>query len=139
ALSVRELTAAGVDNVTLELRAGEIVGLAGLIGAGRSELARAIYGANATTGGDVQFGTARRGGTPAASLRAGVAMIPESRKDEGLFLRRPIRENVSLPRVSAFARFGFVRRAQERKRVADSLLQVAGSPLLEAPAGALSG
>lgn len=139
ALSVRELTAAGVENVSLEIRAGEIVGLAGLIGAGRSELARAIYGANPTTGGDVQFASARGGSTPAASLRAGVAMIPESRKDEGLFLRRPIRENVSLPRVAAFARFGFVRRGQERKQVADSLRQVAGSPLLEAPAGALSG
>ena len=139
ALSIRGLSAPGVHDATLQILAGEIVGLAGLIGAGRSELARAIYGANPVTGGEVRFGSANLGGTPAASLRAGVAMIPESRKDEGLFLRRPIRENVSLSSVAAFARFGFVRRRQERGRVGEALQQVTGSPLLEAPAGALSG
>jgi ABC-type sugar transport system ATPase subunit len=139
ALSVRGLSAPGVHDATLEIRSGEIVGLAGLIGAGRSELARAIYGANPISGGDVQFGSVNLGGSPAASLRAGVAMIPESRKDEGLFLRRPIRENVSLSSVAALARFGFVRRGHERSQVSDALRRVAGSPLLEAPAGALSG
>ena len=139
ALSIRGLSAPGVQDATLEIRSGEIVGLAGLIGAGRSELARAIYGANPITGGDVRFGSASLGGTPAASLKAGVAMIPESRKDDGLFLRRPIRENVSLSSVAALARFGFVRRGRERRRVSEALAKVAGSPLLEAPAGALSG
>jgi rhamnose transport system ATP-binding protein len=128
-----------VQDVSLELRRGEIVGIAGLIGAGRSELARAIYGANPATGGAVEHGSTRLGGTPAASLRAGVAMIPESRKDDGLFLRRPIRENVSLSTVASFARLGFVRRGRERARVSEELHRVAGSPLLEAPAGALSG
>jgi ABC-type sugar transport system ATPase subunit len=139
ALSIRHLSAPGVQDVSLELRAGEIVGVAGLIGAGRSELARAIYGVNPVTGGEVESGSIRLGGTPAASLRAGVAMIPESRKDDGLFLRRPIRENVSLSRVASFATFGFVRPGRERSRVRDELHRVAGSPLLEAPAGALSG
>lgn len=138
-LSIRHLSAPGVHDVSLELKAGEIVGVAGLIGAGRSELARAIYGANPVTAGEVRSGSAHLGGTPAASLRAGVAMIPESRKDDGLFLRRPIRENVSLSAVASFARFGFVRRGRERNRVKDELRRVAGSPLLEAPAGALSG
>ena len=139
ALSIRHLSAPGVGDVSLELRSGEIVGIAGLIGAGRSELARAIYGANPATGGEVRSGSARLGSTPAASLRAGVAMIPESRKDDGLFLRRPIRENVSLSSVASFARFGFVRRGRERSRVSEELRLVTGSPLLEAPAGALSG
>jgi simple sugar transport system ATP-binding protein/ribose transport system ATP-binding protein len=139
ALSIRHLSAPGVQDATLEIRSGEIVGLAGLIGAGRSELARAIYGANPISGGDVQFGTTSLGVTPAASLRAGVAMIPESRKDEGLFLRRPIRENVSLSSVAALARFGFVRRGRERSQVSEALRRVTGSTLLEAPAEALSG
>ncbi len=139
ALSVRHLSAPGVKDVSLEVRTGEVVGLAGLIGAGRSELARAIYGANALTDGEVQFGSAHVGGTPGASLRAGVAMIPESRKDDGLFLGRPIRENVSLSSVAALATFGFVRRGKERSQVSESLRQVAGSPLLDPPAGALSG
>ncbi|MGZ8513631.1 MAG: sugar ABC transporter ATP-binding protein [Candidatus Limnocylindrales bacterium] len=138
-LSIRHLSAPGVHDVSLELRSGEIVGVAGLIGAGRSELARAIYGVNPATGGAVESGSIPLGATPAASLRAGVAMIPESRKDDGLFLRRPIRENVSLSTVASFARFGFVRRGRERSRVSEELHRVAGSPLLEAPAGALSG
>ena len=138
-LSIRHLSAPGVHDVSLDLRSGEIVGVAGLIGAGRSELARAIYGVNPATGGEVESGSTRLGDTPAASLRAGVAMIPESRKDDGLFLRRPIRENVSLSTVASFARFGFVRRGRERSRVSEELHRVAGSPLLEAPAGALSG
>jgi simple sugar transport system ATP-binding protein/ribose transport system ATP-binding protein len=139
ALSIRGLSAPGVHDVSLDVRSGEIVGLAGLIGAGRSELARAIYGAVTATGGGARFGTTDLAGTPAASLLAGVAMIPESRKDDGLFLRRPIRENVSLSSLADLARFGFVRRGQERSKVGDALRRVAGSPLLEAPAGALSG
>ncbi len=72
---------------TLTLRAGEIVGLAGLVGAGRSELARAIYGASPTTAGSVQVAGGALPGRPGASIRSGVAMIPESRKDDGLILR----------------------------------------------------
>lgn len=139
ALSIRGLSAPGVHDVSLELRAGEILGMAGLIGAGRSELARAVFGAAPITAGDVRFGDAIVGQSPAASLRAGVAMIPESRKDEGLFLGRPIRENVSLSSLGDVSRFGFVRRGHERGRVSDALRKAAGSPLLEAPAGALSG
>ena len=121
------------------MHVGEIVGVAGLIGAGRSELARAIYGANPTTAGTAHFGSHDLAGTPAASLRAGVALIPESRKDDGLFVRRPIRENVSLSTIAGLARLGFVRRGSERSQVGQALRQAAGSPLLEAPAGALSG
>ena len=66
-------------------------------------------------------------------------MIPESRKDDGLILRRPIRENVSLTSLRRFQRFGFVRRGAERAPVRDALERVTGSSLLEAPAGSLSG
>ena len=61
--------------------------------------------------GQVLVGDAPLGGRPSASLHAGVALIPESRKDDGLILRRPIRENVSLTSLDRFERFGFVRRA----------------------------
>jgi ABC-type sugar transport system ATPase subunit len=66
-------------------------------------------------------------------------LIPESRKDDGLLLRRPIRENVSLASLRSLQRFGFVRRRAERARVEAALDQVAGAASLEAPAGALSG
>jgi simple sugar transport system ATP-binding protein/ribose transport system ATP-binding protein len=138
-LAIHELQAPGVREASLEVRAGEIVALAGLIGAGRTELARAIYGATAATSGSIRMAGAELAGGPAAALRAGVAMIPESRKDDGLLLRRPIRENVSLSSVAGMARSGFVRRGEERRRVGEALAGVAGTTLLEAPAGALSG
>ena len=139
ALSIDGLSAPGVENATLTLRAGEIVGLAGLVGAGRSELARAIFGASPTTAGGVHVADAVLPGRPAASIEAGVAMIPESRKDDGLILRRPVRENVSLTSLRRFQRLGFVRHGAERARVRDALGRVDGSPMIEASAGSLSG
>jgi len=138
-LAVEGLSGPGVVDASLTLRAGEIVGLAGLIGAGRSELVRAIYGASQATAGGVQVAGAALPGRPGASIEAGVAMIPESRKDDGLILRRPIRENVSLTSLRRFERLGFVRRGSERAEVRGALERVTGSSLLEAPAGSLSG
>ena len=139
ALAIEGLSAPGVEDATLTIRAGEIVGLAGLIGAGRSELARAIYGATTATAGGVHVAGAMLPGRPGASIEAGVALIPESRKDDGLILRRPIRENVSITSLRRFQRLGFVRRGAERAQVREALEHVAGSPLLEASAGSLSG
>ena len=138
-LAIEGLSAPGVQDATLTLRAGEIVGLAGLIGAGRSELAHAIYGAAPARTGGIQVAGNALPGRPAASIEAGVALIPESRKDDGLILRRPIRENVSLTSLKRFQRMGFVRRGAERSEVRDALARVTGSALLEAPAGSLSG
>ena len=139
AIAVEGLSAIGVTDVSLTLRAGEIVGLAGLIGAGRSELARAIYGADPLSAGQVLVRGTPVGGQPAASIKAGVAMIPESRKDDGLILRRSIRENVSLTSLGRFQRFGFVRRGSERTAVRSALGQVDGTDLVDALAGSLSG
>ena len=99
---------------------GEIVALAGLVGAGRSELARAIYGAVPVVGGQLSAGSTALSGRPDASIRAGVAMIPESRKDDGLMLGRPVRENVSLASLPKLGRLGFVRRRAETARVRSS-------------------
>ena len=138
-LVVENLTAPGVSGVSLAVRAGEIVALAGLIGAGRSELARAIFGAAPATAARLTLGDAPIGASPEASIRAGIALIPESRKDEGLMLGRPVRENVSLANLPRFTRMGFVRRPSETRRVADALSRVAGTNALEAPAVSLSG
>jgi len=139
ALTIQGLSAPGVHDVSLELRSGEIVGLAGLVGAGRTELARAIYGATPAFDGEIRTRDARLDGSPGGSLDLGVALIPESRKDDGLLLRRPIRENVSLASLRHFQRLGFVRRGVEQARVSEALHRVTGTPLLDAPAGALSG
>jgi simple sugar transport system ATP-binding protein/ribose transport system ATP-binding protein len=139
ALSVRDVHAPGVRGVSIEVRAGEIVGLAGLIGAGRTELARAIYGAAPVAAGEVHIGARRAPRSPIGSIGAGVLMIPESRKDDGLLLGRPIRENVSISSLGGLSRAGFVSRRRERERVREVLDRAAAPAALEAPAGSLSG
>ena len=139
-LEARGLSAHGVRDVTLDVRAGEIVGLAGLVGSGRTELARALCRAQRVTAGTVTTAgeplTARRPGGrrvlgsqwpargPHAALRAGLAMIPESRKEQGLLLGRPITENVSLARLARLSELGLVRRRTERRAVTSALGQV---------------
>ncbi len=139
ALSVRNLHAAGVVGASLEIRAGEIVGLAGLVGAGRSELARAIYGAIPATAAELRTAATDLPGRPVGSIRAGLALIPESRKDDGLMLGRPVRENVSLASLPRMGRLGFVRRGLERARVGDALDRATALRLLEATPATLSG
>jgi simple sugar transport system ATP-binding protein/ribose transport system ATP-binding protein len=139
ALTVRDLSAAGVSGASLEIRAGEIVGLAGLVGAGRSELARAIFGAVPTTAVELSAGSTRLPGKPIGSIRAGVTMIPESRKDDGLMLRRPVRENVSLASLRKFANVGFISRRAESADVGAALRSVDATSSLEAPPATLSG
>jgi rhamnose transport system ATP-binding protein len=121
-LTVRDLHAPRVDGVSFTVRAGEIVALAGLVGAGRTELARAVFGAERPVAGEVVVagGPALTGG-PRARLRAGLAMIPESRKEDGLLPGRSVTENVSLASLGSVSRYGFVRRGAERRRTRDAL------------------
>ena len=140
-LHVDQVHAPGVSGVSLEVREGEIVGLAGLVGAGRTELARAIFGADRRTHGVVELaGRPLRTGGPNASLRNGLALIPESRKDQGLFFSRSVVENVSLSSLAACSRAGVVQRRCERSATAQVLdglaLKAAG---YDAPVASLSG
>jgi ribose transport system ATP-binding protein len=115
-LSVRDLHGPGVVGASFELRAGEIVGLAGLVGAGRTELARTIFGAAPLESGDAVLASGKSlARSPRESLDDGVAMIPESRKDEGLVLGRSSIENTTLSRLTRFSALGVVRRRAERK------------------------
>jgi ribose transport system ATP-binding protein len=94
-LDVRGLTTAtGVRDVDLNVREGEIVGLSGLIGAGRTEVARAIFGADAIVAGEVQISGAVVEGGPEQIVARGVALIPENRKLEGLALKRSVQDNL---------------------------------------------
>jgi ABC-type sugar transport system ATPase subunit len=140
ALSVRDLVAPGVHGVSFDVRAGEILGLAGLVGAGRSEVARAIYRANRVNGGTVTVSAAAAAatdtaggqakpaiavtGSPRTAMRAGVAMIPESRKEQGLLLGRSVLENVSLSNLAAVSQAGLVRPGPERRSVREVLTRV---------------
>ena len=140
-LSVRGLSAPGVEAATFDLRAGEILGLAGLVGAGRTELARAIFGAARIASGEVVLGSgAALGRSPRRSLRAGLALIPESRKDDGLLFLRSSLENATLSRLGALSTAGVVRRRRERRAGRDVLERcgVRGASF-SAPVSALSG
>jgi len=141
-LSVRNLTATGVSRVSLEVRAGEIVGLAGLVGAGRTELAAAIYRASRVQSGVITLDRQQlhRAGSPREALRAGLALIPEGRKEHGLLLGRPVAENVSLAALTRFSRGGLVKGRAERRAVDAALAKAGVRPRGQsAPASTLSG
>jgi ribose transport system ATP-binding protein len=116
-LDVRGLASSAgvpVDDVTFSVRAGEIVGLAGLVGAGRTEIVRAIAGADVPSRGEVRVAGSRvvvR--SPRSAIRAGIALITEDRKAQGLVLGMSVRENTTLAHLGAFVRRGFIARALE--------------------------
>ncbi|WP_322101764.1 sugar ABC transporter ATP-binding protein [Paraburkholderia sp. J41] len=130
-----------VREVSFNVRAGEIVGLAGLVGAGRTEVARAIFGLDPIVAGEISFaGRAHRPATPAQAIDAGVALVPEDRKAQGLVLGLSIRENAMLPTLGSICRLGFINRRQEQLRVASVCRQLAVSASsTEVPVGTLSG
>jgi len=117
----------GISDVSLEVRAGEIVGLAGLVGSGRTEVARAIFGADPIECGTIEVFGQRQTGGPAQARRLGAALIPESRKTQGLALIRSVGENLmmaSLPRM--FARGWFSpQKAAARARELIARLRIA--------------
>ncbi len=120
-LNVEHLTRAPVlDNITFTLRAGEIVGMAGLIGAGRTELCRALFGVDAIDRGLVRIaGQSLRIRSPRDAVRAGMALIPEDRQHLGLATGLPVGHNLTLAALPAVSRFGFLNRAAESRAAAD--------------------
>jgi rhamnose transport system ATP-binding protein len=101
-------------DVSFNVRAGEIVALAGLVGAGRSEVARAIFGVDRPDAGRVQVsGRALAPGKPAGAMRAGVAFVPEDRRQQGLVLDLSIARNTALTRLRSLARLGLIRGGAE--------------------------
>ncbi len=113
-----------VNDVSFEIRAGEIVGLAGLMGSGRSEIARAVFGADAASG-DVELDGRPLGSrTPQKAIASGIAMLPESRKEQGLAMHRSVAENVTMVHLDEICRSGVLRRGEERTLVAEMLRKV---------------
>jgi ABC-type sugar transport system ATPase subunit len=114
-LAVRGLRPAGADTpIDFEVRSGEIVGIAGLLGSGRSELLRAIFGADHVDEGGIEVdGEPVRGGDPRLAVRAGLGLLTEDRKALGLLLELTIRENASIADMDEISRFWVVDRKQE--------------------------
>ncbi|WP_111766887.1 sugar ABC transporter ATP-binding protein [Nakamurella deserti] len=115
-LDVDGLALAGIfSDVSLQVRAGEIVGLAGLVGSGRSEILETIYGARKASAGTVTVGGRRlRRGSVSAAVDAGIGLAPEERKSQALLLDEPVFRNITLSSFGRFARFGMLGEKQER-------------------------
>ncbi len=141
-LSVRNLTREGVfADISFSVREGEIVGLAGLVGSGRSEVARAVFGVDDYDSGSVSLkGRALPKGDPRKAIDAGLALVPEDRREQGLVLELPIERNAALARLRQVSPGGLTRAAKERE-----LARSWGEKLslkygrLSDPAGTLSG
>jgi ABC-type sugar transport system ATPase subunit len=141
-LAVEGLRRAGVlDDVSLTVRKGEIVGLAGLVGSGRTELARAIAGADPIDGGKIIVdGKERRIRTPAHALAVGIAYLTEARKIDGLFMELSLAANTTFSDVPAVSAHGVLRRRAERYRTRQLLESLSVDPPLPAArAKSLSG
>ncbi|GGM02047.1 sugar ABC transporter ATP-binding protein [Nakamurella endophytica] len=117
-LSASALSRGPVQGVDLEVRAGEILGIAGLVGSGRSETLRLLFGADRLAAGEVRIdGQPLSSLSPRTAMAAGMALVPESRKEQGLVMSRSVRENVALASLSARRRGPFVEGGSERSAV----------------------
>ncbi len=141
-LRVEQLTSPGrFENISFTLHAGEIVGLAGLVGAGRSEVARAIFGVD-----DLTAGTVRLDGRPVVirsprdAIAQGIGLLPEDRKRQGLVLSMTCKENLSLTLLRRLARWLFIRHGRERSLTHDYFTRLrVRAPGIDAPIAGLSG
>ena len=113
-LEVRNLCTPKLKNVSFTVHKGEIVGLAGLVGAGRTEVARAIFGADPITSGEIFLGGEKVSfRSPREAIDKGIALCPEDRKEQGLVMYRSISDNVAMPVVNYLKKgLGFVDRSQ---------------------------
>lgn len=122
-LELRNVSNHKLRNISLRVNRGEIVGFYGLIGAGKTELARAIYGADPYTG-EIMFQGAKLGATPEKAISAGIALVPEERRTQGLFTLLTIKHNISAMNIRKVSKLGLINSSEERntaKRYIDQL------------------
>jgi len=105
-----------VNHISFQARAGEVVGITGLVGAGKTELARVLFGADRLLSGEIILkGKAIRFRSPAHAVQKGMMLVPEERRQQGVLVDMNIAENLSLPSLADFCTLGFVRSRQENK------------------------
>ncbi|MBE2269954.1 MAG: sugar ABC transporter ATP-binding protein, partial [Anaerolinea sp.] len=145
ALSVQNVTTAGiVENISFDLHKGEVLGLFGLMGSGRTELARMIFGADAYDSGNIRAGgVPLKKPSPRASIRSKIAFVTENRREEGLLMGIDIANNISLVSLPDFARtlLEVVNQGEMLDSARDmaNVLQLKSGDIAEQPAKALSG
>jgi rhamnose transport system ATP-binding protein len=140
-LRVRNLRRAGVfKDISFDVRQGEIVCLAGLVGAGRTEVARAIFGIDTLDSGEVFVGdTTLRNHTPQEAMAAGIGYVPEDRQQQGLVMEMTAMRNVTLTVLHQLQRFGLVSREKEREIAAQWTQRMQLKGHIEEPVNILSG
>jgi ABC-type sugar transport system ATPase subunit len=141
-LRVEGLSSPGrFEDISFSVRAGEIVGFAGLVGSGRSEVAQAIFGLDPDASGRVFVeGTPLALGSVREAMRRGLGLVPEDRKRQGLVLMLSGRANFSMAMLEHLSRFGWIDRARERREAERFFAQLAvKTPSVDAPAASLSG
>jgi ribose transport system ATP-binding protein len=128
-------------SVSFEVGEGEILGFAGLVGAGRSEVAQAVFGVDPPAGGEVALdGETLKIQSPRDAIRRGIYLVPEDRRRSGLIVEEIIRKNVTLPSLSRYAQAGLVRAGAERRVAQEVCARLnVKAPSVEARAGNLSG
>jgi ribose transport system ATP-binding protein len=121
ALEVVDLCRAqSIKNVSFTVKKGEVVGLAGLVGSGRSEVARCIFGADKLDSGKIKlFGETKKISSPQDAIRNGIAFVTEDRKSEGLLLERSILENITITNLKKHAKWILINKKSERKSAND--------------------
>jgi ribose transport system ATP-binding protein len=141
-LTVNGLTQKGkLHDISFSVRAGEILGIAGLMGAGRTELAKALFGVTPIDRGTISVnGNSVSIKQPIDAIRAGIALVTEDRKDEGLLLPLSVNDNLALPNLSLLSSFGFMNHSKERE-LSDSMIRQLSikTPNREQKVDALSG
>ncbi|MCI9479580.1 MAG: sugar ABC transporter ATP-binding protein [Lachnospiraceae bacterium] len=121
-LEVKGLRGNGLKNISLKLYKGEILGLAGLVGAGRTELVRLIYGADKVEGGEIFLeGKKVRIKSPANAVDLGIGLLPEDRKLEGVILELSIKQNVILPSLKGISRMLYINRKKEKEIICSQI------------------
>jgi ribose transport system ATP-binding protein len=111
---------AAVKNLSFSVKAGELVGLVGAVGAGKSEVLQLLFGAEQPDSGEIKIGSESQFiKSPADALKAGIAYVPENRSDEGLVLDFAVRENLTLVNLSAFTQIGFIKRKKEQEKAVE--------------------
>jgi ribose transport system ATP-binding protein len=141
ALQVRGLSRGKVfRDISLDLAAGEVVGVFGLVGSGRTDVVRAIFGAESCSGEMTLDGRPYRPRSPGDALREGVAMLSEDRARDGLVLQLSLKDNLSLASYSRMSRLGLISRSRQRTLVHDEMAEVGiRAPSIEAAVRRLSG
>jgi ABC-type sugar transport system ATPase subunit len=140
-LSVRQLSTAKLRDVSFDLHEGEVLGIAGLVGAGRSELGAALFGLDRIHSGEIRIrGQLIQPDSPAAAIANGIGLVPEDRKLQGLMMQMSVLENSTIAVLGRMQTFGFINRPKETGSVEPFYRQLRlKSASRSSPVSALSG